>query len=182
MIAPASIRLETARLELIPLAEKFADDMYDGLQSPALYQYIADSAPPSREWLRERYRRLEGGRSPDSSELWLNWLLREKITGRFVGHVQATVKDRSASVAYVLFLNACGVGYANEAVGRMLLSLERDYGVRGFTATVHVGIQRSIRLLERLGFTRQSFTKNAEIIRGEPTDEYRYTRTSISSP
>ena len=59
----------------------------------------------------------------------------------------------------------------------MLLSLERDYGVSEFVATVHVENQRSIRLLERLGFTRRSFTKNAEIIRGEPTDEYRYTLT-----
>src|ERR1700683_5185924 len=161
MIAPAFVRLETERLELIPLAERFADEMYDGLSSPDIYRYIPDSAPPSREWLRERYRRLATGRSPDSSELWLNWLLREKMTGRFVGHVQATVKGRSASVAYLLFLNDCGVGYAHEAVARMLLSLERDYGVKEFAATVHVGNRRSIRLLERLGFTRRSFTKNA---------------------
>jgi ribosomal-protein-alanine N-acetyltransferase len=167
--------LETARLALIPLAQQFADDMYDGLRSPTLYQYVADVPPPSREWLRERYRRLETRRSPDASELWLNWLLHEKMTGRFVGYVQATVKDRSASVAYLLFSNAGGVGYAHEAVGRMLLGLERDYGTKEFTATVHVGNRRSIRLLERLGFTRRSFTKNAEVIGGEPTDEYRYT-------
>jgi RimJ/RimL family protein N-acetyltransferase len=177
VIAPASIYLETERLELIPLAEKFADEIYDGLQSPQLYEYIADAPPSGREWLRERYRRLEAGRSPDSCELWLNWLLREKITGRFVGHLQATVKGRSALVAYLLFLKDWGAGYAREAVGRMLFSLERDYDVREFVATVHVENQRSIHLLERLGFTRRSFTKNAEIIRGEPTDEYRYTRT-----
>jgi aminoglycoside 6'-N-acetyltransferase len=149
--------------------------MYDGLRSPELYQYVADVPPPSREWLRERYRRLETRRSPDSSELWLNWLLREKMTGRFVGYVQATVKDHSASIAYLLFSNAGGVGYAHEAVGGMLRSLQRDYATKEFTATVHVGNQRSIRLLERLGFTRRSFTKNAEDIRGELTDEYRYT-------
>ncbi len=177
MIAPTPIYLETERLELIPLAERFADEMYDGLQSLELYEYIADSPPPNPEWLRERYRRLEAGRSPNSCELWLNWLLRERTTGRFVGHVQATVKDRSASIAYLLFLKAFGAGYAREAVGRMLLSLQSDYGVKEFIATVHVGNQPSIRLLERLGFTRQSFTKNAEIIRGEPTDEYRYART-----
>ena len=161
--------METERLELIPLAEKFADDMYDGLQSTVIYRYIADSAPPSREWLRERYRRLATG-SPDSSELWLNWLLREKMTGRFVGHVQATVKDGSASVSYLLFSKAWGGGFAQEAVARMLLSLQHDYGVIEFIATVHVGNQRSIRLLERLSFTRRSFTKNAEINRGKPTD------------
>ncbi len=175
MIAQASIHLETERLELLPLAERLADEMYDGLQSPQLYEYMADSPPPSRAWLRERYRRLETGRSPDSSELWLNWLLRERMTRRFLGHVQATVKDRSASIAYLLFLKAFGAGYASEAVGRMLLSLERDYDVSEFVATVHIENQRSIRLLERLGFTRRSFTKNAEIIRGEPTDEYCYT-------
>jgi len=77
----------------------------------------------------------------------------------------------------LLFSNAGGVGYAHEAVGRMLRSLRRDYGTKEFTATVHVGNQRSIRLLERLGFTRRSFTKNAEVICGELTDEYRYTLT-----
>jgi RimJ/RimL family protein N-acetyltransferase len=170
------VHLETERLELVPLAERFAGEMYDGLQSPDLYQYVGDAAPPSREWLCERYRRLETGGSPDSAELWLNWLLREKITRRWMGYVQATVTGRSASVAYLLFVKAWGAGYAHEAVGRMLLSLKSNYGVREFTATVHVGNLRSIRLLERLGFTRRSFTENAEIIRGEPTDEYRYTR------
>jgi ribosomal-protein-alanine N-acetyltransferase len=172
-----AVHLVTERLELIPLAERFADAMFDGLQSSALYQYIPDVPPPSREWLRERYRRLESGRSPDSSELWLNWLLREKMTGRFVGHVQATVKGRKASVAYLLFLKDWGAGYAHEAVARMLLSLERDHGVKEFLATVHVANQHSIRLLERLGFTRRSFVKDAEVIRGEPTDQYRYTLT-----
>jgi RimJ/RimL family protein N-acetyltransferase len=172
-----AVRLETDRLELIPLAERFADEMYDGLQSPQLYEYIAGSPPPNREWLRERYRHLETGRSPDSCELWLNWLLRERMTGRFVGHVQATVKSRTTFIAYLLFLQEWGAGYAREAVARMLLSLERDYGVKEFVATVHVGNQRSILLLERLGFTRRSFTKNAEIIRGKPTGEYRYTLT-----
>ena len=173
--------METERLELIPLAEKFANEMYDGLQSSVIYRYIVDSAPPSREWLRERYRHLATGRSPDSSELWLNWLLREKMTGRFVGHVQATVKGGSASVAYLLFSKEWGGGFAQEAVARMLLSLQHDYGVIEFIATVHVGNQRSIRLLERLCFTRRSFTKNAEIIRGKPTDEYRYTLTRLVS-
>jgi len=179
VIAPASIYLETERIELIPLAERFADEMYDGLQSPELYEYIADSPPPSPAWLRERYRRLETGGPPDSCELWLNWLVREKTAARFVGHVQATVKDGSALVAYLLFSHDWGAGYAREAVGRMLLSLEHDYGVREFVATVHVENQRSIRLLERLAFTRRSFTKNAETIHGEPTDEYRYILTAI---
>jgi ribosomal-protein-alanine N-acetyltransferase len=67
--------------------------------------------------------------------------------------VQATVEpDLSAHVAYVLGSRYWGHGYAQRAVQAMLEHLVSAYSVEGFLATVEADNQRSIRLLERLGF------------------------------
>ncbi|MBC5810105.1 MAG: GNAT family N-acetyltransferase [Candidatus Eremiobacteraeota bacterium] len=177
--------LQTARLDLLPVAPELAGLMFEGLQDPRIYEYIADDAPETVESLRERYGSLAAARSPDGGETWLNWMLRVRASSGFSGYVQATIcnvsdtmtRKRTASIAYVLFPAAWGHGYAEEAVREMMRVLRTDLNVGEFTATVHTENARSIRLLERLSFTRQSLTKDAEIIRGKPTDEYLYAYT-----
>lgn len=171
---------QTERLELVPIAPELAGEMFEGLQHPQLYEFISDSPPPSREWLFERYTRLAAGQSPDGSELWLNWLLRLKRSSRLIGFVQATVHNRRALVAYLIFPCASGFGYIGEAVASMMDTLEREAGVTEFVATVHTENRPSIRVLERLGFTRTSFTKDAEIIARVSTDEFKYVRKARS--
>ncbi len=168
--------LQTERLELLPISPDLAGEMFEGLLHPQLYAYISDSPPASREWLVERYTRLAVGQSPDGSELLLNWLLRLKASSHLIGFVQATVQNRRALVAYLVFPDASGFGYVGEAVASMMDTLEHDAGVTEFVATVHTENQRSIRVLERLGFTRTSFMKDAEIIAGVSTHEFEYVR------
>ncbi len=173
-------RLHTERLELLPISPDLAPEMFEGLQHPQLYKYIGGSPPPSRDWLFDRYARLAAGRSPDGSELWLNWLLRRKDSSRLIGFVQATVQHRRALVAYLLFPEASGFGYAGEAVTAMIGALERDAGVTELVATVHTKNRRSIRVLERLNFVQTALKKDAEIIAGVSTDEFEYVRTTGS--
>ncbi|HSC98176.1 MAG TPA: GNAT family N-acetyltransferase, partial [Casimicrobiaceae bacterium] len=74
--------------------------MFTLLQDPALYRY-ENEAPPSLEWLEERFRRLETRRSADGNEQWLNWVVRLRGSS-LIGFVQATLrKDRTGAVAYV---------------------------------------------------------------------------------
>ena len=71
-----------------PLVAAHAHEMFGVLSDPAIYE-SANAPPPSEEWLRSRYRRLEQRRSPDGNELWLNWVARVPC-GELVGYVQAT--------------------------------------------------------------------------------------------
>src|SRR5919109_5028579 len=91
--------IEGPRLVLEPQMAAHAAEMFDVLSDPAIYAH-ENSPPRSLEWLRTRFEKLESRRSPDGTQLWLNWVVRLK-TGALVGYVQATVyPSRSAAIAY----------------------------------------------------------------------------------
>ena len=167
--------LFTRRLRLEPLEESHASALFAGLQHMALYEFIADRAPVSVAALAERYRRLASRVSPDGRDSWLNWALWSLPAERHVGWVQATVRpDHEAHIAYVLFHDAWGRGYAREAAAALIDHLRDDRGVRGVRATVDTRNHRSIALLEALGFLRGAVRAEAEEIHGMLADEVEY--------
>ena len=144
--------IEAGTLRLEPLTTAHAEAMFEILAEPEIHRYLDDPPPPSVEHLRDVYRRLEARQSPDGSQRWLNWAMRDP-EGSLLGYVQATVTaSGTAWVAYVLSTRHWGRSYAGTAVLAMVEHLETSYAVRRFLATVEAENRRSIRLLERLGF------------------------------
>jgi RimJ/RimL family protein N-acetyltransferase len=146
--------LQTRRLRLVPLARAHAPAMFELLRDPALYRHLDESPPVSAQALAERYGRLEARRSPDGRQHWLNWVLLPLEGDAPLGYVQATVEptERRAWVAYVLGSAHQGKGHAREAVGEMLQHLRSHWDVACCLATVEAANERSIRLLQALGF------------------------------
>lgn len=145
--------LQTAHLTLEPQSAAHADEMFVVLSDPAIYEH-ENSPPPSAEWLRERFERLEARSSADGSQQWLNWVLRLH-TQELIGYVQATAyPDHRAAIAYELGSRRWGRGLAHEAVTAMLAELAVHYEVSRFTAVLKHRNLRSLRLLERLGFVQ----------------------------
>jgi ribosomal-protein-alanine N-acetyltransferase len=143
--------LRTGDLALEPQVAAHAEEMFEVLSDPALYEY-ENGPPASLNWLRTRFGKLESRRSADGSERWLNWVIRLPSSG-LAGYVQATVYgDGRAAIAYVLGSRHWGQGLASRAVRAMLEELVARYGVRTFTAELKRENHRSMRLLERLGF------------------------------
>src|SRR5258706_7258042 len=62
-------------LRLLPQVAAHADEMFVVLSDPMIYQY-ENEPPPSIEWLRDRFARLEARRSPDGRHQWLNWVIQ----------------------------------------------------------------------------------------------------------
>jgi ribosomal-protein-alanine N-acetyltransferase len=141
----------TERLTLEPQVAAHAEEMFRVLGDPAIYEH-ENEPPPSVEWLRERYRKLESRRSSDGRERWLNWVLRLS-SSEPIGYVQATVhEDGRALIAYELASRFWGRGLAQEAVRAMIAELARGHGVGRLAAVLKASNGRSQRLLERLGF------------------------------
>lgn len=122
------------------------------LSDPAIYEF-ENAPPPSLEWLRERYAKLESRRSADGSQQWLNWVIRLP-TSELIGYVQATVhSDGRAGIAYELSSAYWGRGLARQAVQAMITELVEHYDVQRLTAVLKRENARSIKLLQRLGFS-----------------------------
>jgi [ribosomal protein S5]-alanine N-acetyltransferase len=177
--------LETERLVLEPLLPEHVPLLLEGLADERLYRFIPTDAPESAEALETRYRKLSSRRSPDGSEVWLNFAmrLREGTTPEdgavpqttYVGTLEATVfPDRSAYIAYTLFVPSWHHGYAREGCARMLGHLVEDYKVRVVVAEIDTRNAASVSLAEALGFERVGTTLGADHFKGSVSDEHRY--------
>jgi RimJ/RimL family protein N-acetyltransferase len=144
--------LHTGDLTLEPQVAAHADALFPVLCDPAIYEYENDP-PASLAALRERFARLEARQSPEGGEHWLNWVIRLPGAG-LIGFVQATVHaDGRAAIAYVLGSPYWGRGHARRAVEAMLAELAESYEVKRYSASLKRRNLRSLRLLERLGFS-----------------------------
>ena len=129
-----------------------ADEMFMVLSDPAIYAY-ENEPPASIEWLRTRFSKLESRTSSNGQEQWLNWVIRIPAAG-LIGFVQATIHENGrADIAYVLKSANWGRGLASCAVRAMISELADHYQIRSLSAVFKRKNQRSMRLLERLGFT-----------------------------
>lgn len=164
--------IAAAELVLEPQLASHAEAMFEVLRDPALYEH-ENEPPPSVEWLRRRFERLESRRSADGLERWLNWVVRLP-DGSLAGYVQATIfPSGRAAIAYVFASRHWGKGLATRAVRAMMADLARHEGVAAFTATLKAANARSRRLLERCGFGPVGATF------GQATDEIRMERLAF---
>jgi RimJ/RimL family protein N-acetyltransferase len=140
-----------------------------------LYQFIPQEPPESIALLEERYRRRSVGRSPDGSQVWLNWAMRLRSTEEYVGTLESTVlSDRTALIAYTVFAAFRGRGYATEA-SRCVIELLFSVGeVHTVVADIDTRNVASIHVAEALGFQRVGQTANADFFKGTASDEYKY--------
>jgi len=142
--------LRNGGLVLEPQVAAQAPALFEVLHQADVYDFLDEEPPVSLEEWTERLARLESRRSPDGSEHWLNWVIVHR--GEVVGFVQATVSGDVATIAYLLGSRHWGRGLAGAATALMLEELRSGYGARLAVATVDVRNERSIRLLQGLGF------------------------------
>jgi [ribosomal protein S5]-alanine N-acetyltransferase len=142
-------------LRLEPQVAAHAEAMFVVLSDPAIYEF--ENEPPwSVNEVRERFAELESRVSPNGQEQWLNWVVRLP-TGALAGYVQATVYPSGrAAVAYEFASAFWGHGHARQSLEAMFEELALQHGVSQLSAVLKQANFRSLRLLQRLGFTRAS--------------------------
>jgi RimJ/RimL family protein N-acetyltransferase len=166
--------LESVRLTFEPLMERHAALLHEPLQDPRLYRWIPQQ-PPSLEYLQERYRRLETRLSPDGAEGWLNWALKLKATGDYVGNLEATLRANGAALmAYFIFPAFWRHGYAREACHLLCAHLCAEMGMREIDTLIDTRNAASIALMQSLGFMLAERIPGADFFKGSVSDEYRY--------
>jgi ribosomal-protein-alanine N-acetyltransferase len=164
------------RLEFMPITRLDAEDLYAGLREPVLYTFIPEDPPADANALRKRYERLESCSSPDGTQAWLNWAIRSSEDRGCLGYIQATVSksEKRALISYVVFAPFWGKGYAQEAVAAILTRLFPKFNLEYVDALIDTRNERSIAVVEALGFKRIDLIPNADHFKGARSDEYRY--------
>ena len=183
---PVATVIETERLRLEPLRVDHAMELAAVLDDERLHQFIG-GRPATEAELRSRYASLVAGWSPDGSQGWLNWVVRERGAGTgsvagaglgsavgtgvgagvgvAVGTVQATLwfeGKLAAEIAWVIATRYQGRGYAKEAAAAMIAWLGQQ-GVRAFIAHIHRDHAASSGVARYLGLRPTEVVEDGEV-------------------
>lgn len=136
-----------------PRLPHHAAELFQIMSDPSLYEYV-DIAhrPATADALRERIEQNSTGKSPDGSQDWLGWVIKNEL-GNIVGFITATIhQDGDAHIAYGIGSQFWGSGYAKSATEQLLSLLAKNYSVRQFCIVTERENTRSVLLARKLGF------------------------------
>ena len=153
--------IKTFRLSLAPLLASHAPELFPILLDRQLYSFTGDEPPESQAALEERYRYLESRKSPDESQLWLNWLVTLANNKTPIGYVQATVSESHSDIAWLIGLHWQGNGYASEAASALAKWLQKN-GVKAIRCCIHPNHVASQRVAINTGFNKSSTVEDGE--------------------
>jgi len=129
--------IQTPRLVLEPLRIDHATELASALDDHALHEFTG-GLPLTASEMTEQFKVRVNERSPDGTEVWLNWVIR--YDSQVIGYVQATVtkpvNDVTADIAWVVATPWQGQGFAKEASQAMADWLVRA-GVTVLAANIH---------------------------------------------
>ena len=122
---------QTKRLLAEPLTPDHAMAMHGVISDPSMHEFMGGT-PLGLGELTKRYQVLARRRSPDGTEIWCNWALREMSSGELVGTVQATLPAGGpgldvAKVAWEVGPDFQGRGLASEAAAALVERLLREH-------------------------------------------------------
>lgn len=107
----------------------------------------------------------------------LGWVIRSRKSAEFIGQLGmhlAAPRFRMAEIHYAVVPEHWGQGYATESVRAMIKFGFDTLGLHRIEAGVATGNERSIRVLEKCGMTREGRKRKVLPIRGEWYDNYHY--------
>jgi RimJ/RimL family protein N-acetyltransferase len=138
---PLERPIETDRLVLRPMRPDDAEELFEILRAPEIG--VAMREPPAADVADVRVRIESWIRGPgaDRNERWLNWLGRTR-DDRAVAHLSATIRGRSAWLAWIVAVERQRRGYATEAACRIMDHLARN-GIPTFLASIRPGHEAS---------------------------------------
>ncbi|MEJ2794440.1 GNAT family N-acetyltransferase [Iodobacter sp. LRB] len=140
-----------------PRQPHHADELFQIMSDPLLYEYVdVAHRPATADALRERIERNASGKSPDGSQDWLAWVIKNEL-GDIVGFLTATIhQDGDAHIAYGVGSRFWGKGYARLATEQLLLLLSKNDTVQRFCIIAERANTRSVLLAESLGFVEET--------------------------
>ncbi|MFZ4713777.1 MAG: GNAT family N-acetyltransferase [Bacteriovoracaceae bacterium] len=168
--------LESSRLLLEPRKELHAIELYDSFCEKDLYRFMKRDVPPSKEWLAGGFKELERLTSPDGKEIRLGWIGREKKSLKPVGIFEITLLEGEAFVAYTVFKDFLGHGFAVEASQALIDYISSLYKVKRFIIEMDTRNYASMKVAEKLGFKFVKYTNNVTFLKNFVSHEFQFEK------
>jgi ribosomal-protein-alanine N-acetyltransferase len=164
--------LETERLTLRLLTPNDTDFIFQHFSDPAVTQYLMDEAPVTEhaqaQEIIEFYSKPEG--SPHNR--WVMIRVSDQQPIGTCGFHKWNRRNFRAEIGFDLGPACWGQGYMTEALGAAIRNGFERMGLNRVDALVYVNNERSLRLLERLGFKQEGVLRDYFYLDGQFHDHY----------
>ncbi|MEN9644409.1 MAG: hypothetical protein RL238_1078 [Actinomycetota bacterium] len=165
------LTVRTMRAEDAPVVAAYRDD-------PAVSHFQDWDLPYTLERAQERIATRAAFTGPTPGE-WVNLalVLGDPDTGTVIGDVACHLDDTSsvAEIGYTLRTEFQGKGYASEAAGALVDHLLATTPVHRIEASLDPENVPSMRVLEAIGMTMESLSRQSYFLRGRWDDDLRYS-------
>jgi RimJ/RimL family protein N-acetyltransferase len=177
------MELETPRLRLRPYEADDLAHIQRYAVRPAFYRYLAIPVQTPETVAAFVATQIEAQQRQDSGNY--TFVLEPKELKVAAGSVRLDVQDDAngdADLGFALDSDYQGRGYMTEAVRRVIRMGFDQLGLRRIWATADVRNERSWRLMERVGMTREGHLREDKLLRGEWRDSYLYAILASDPP
>lgn len=170
------MEIVTERLLLRKITWNDLEDIHRLHSMPEVDEFNTLGIPADLDETRELIRpEIESKKTgPQNS---YTWRIIIKETGDFIGLAGLTLsrdKFRLGEIYYKLLPAFWGKGYATEVAKNLVLAGFDKFHLHKVEAGVALDNERSIRVLEKVGMTREGIRRKILPIRGEWKDNYHY--------
>jgi ribosomal-protein-alanine N-acetyltransferase len=166
--------LETERLILRPLIRADTDFVFRHFSNPAVGQYLMDE-PPIREYSQAE--EIVQFYLDPSGKTHNRWIVMRKSDHKAMGTCGYHKWDRRyfrAEIGYDLSPDFWKQGYMAEALGEAISHGFEQLRLNRIEALVYVENERSMRLLQKLGFKKEGLLRDYFYLDGNFYDHYIY--------
>lgn len=161
-----------AELQLRPFVEADRELLVDYLNRPQVSHYLSDRIPQPYRMADADWWVREGSHSGYTRAI--------EVDGVLVGCVGADPGQfefrYTAEAGYWLADDYWGLGYATQALGLLMAELQSQTDLQRLQATVFVGNEASVRVLQRCGFVQEAHLKKAVFKHGQFADALLFGR------
>ena len=159
VIIPDGVALSTSRLELRPFEFRDVEDIV----SMGGFPTWDGSGPPS-PYMKRHAEKLIAQKILDSWETNPSFVI--VLDGKVVGSIGMTVNQsyETAEIGYTLQREHWGNGIIPEALKAVLSWALRDLGLAKVSAQADIRNERSWKVMDKVGMTREGISRNDHVI------------------
>jgi len=164
--------LETERLILRPLTREDTDFVFQHFGNPAVTRYLLDEPPVSEYSQAEEIVRFYADPKGKTHNRWTLVRKSDRQPIGTVGYHKWVKQYFRAEIGYDLYPDLWGQGYMLETLRVVLAHGFEQMGLNRIEALVYVENDRSIQLLQKLGFKQEGLLRDYFYQGGKFYDHY----------
>jgi len=171
-----NMELKSERLKLKEVEWSDLESIHKLYSCPEVDEYNTLGIPQSIEETKEMVRSVIEEQTLADRKSYC-WKIIKKNSCEFIGMAGLTLsanRFKLGEIFYELFPSEWGQGYATEVAKALIKSGFEDFLLHKVEAGVATENIRSIRVLEKVGMTREGLRRKILPIRGEWKDNYHY--------